>query len=291
MRVVVHVGMPKAGSTAMQETLAANREEMLREHGIDYWQADDEPFPNHNSLYESLNEEDWDEARRRAHELLNHAILRGASVCLISNEMLLLLADRPAILERLPSIFGPGARVEYLIYLRDFRKFLRSYLLQLFANGTFNVEDDQLARFYCDLVRNYAQSGSPCTIINYEKATAESDVLAELVRHCSGHTPRVAAYKANVSPSRPAAHYALAGIVCRLTAVSRNVHVNSGEIDKLRLTMEALYDDDPQLRATIDQYEKLLAPAVDRYIEVALAALSDEQRKFLAAQGHDLSST
>lgn len=274
----------------MQEALAGHRDVVLREHGIDYWQAEDEQFPNHNGLYESLNRGDWKEAERRAHELLNHARLVGANVCLVSNEMLILLADRPETLHRLPSIFGPAASVEYLIYLRDLRTFLRSYIMQLFANGTFNIEDDQLARFYCDLVRNYTLSGSPCTIINYEKAKSESDVFVELIRHCSGQTPRFATRKTNVSPSRPLAHYALAGIVSRLSAVSGDVHINSRDIDNLRVTLETLYDDDAQLQAALDRYEQLLRPAVGRYIEVTLAALSKEHLEFLAAHGNDLSS-
>lgn len=283
MRVVMHVGMPKAGSTAMQEALAAHRTEILESYGIDYWQAADEIFPNHNALFESLNRENWGEAQRRAHEVVDHARQSGASVCLLSSEMFLLLADRPDILRRLSSVFGEcAAQVEYLIYLRDLRSFLRSYLTQLFANGTFNVEDDQIAVFYCNLVQSYANSGPSCTIINYERATRGGGVLAELIRHCSGRMCSLPLSKLNVTPARPIAHYALAGIVSRLTAVSNGVHINAREIDELRIAMESMYDGDADVREAIARYEVLLQPALDRYIDTAIAALSSEQIKFLA---------
>ena len=283
MRVVVHVGMPKAGSTAIQETLSAHRTEILRDYGIDYWQEDDEVFPNHHSLYTCLERGDLARAKEKMSAVLAHARNSGATTCFISNEMFILLAANQASLSDFRTTLGHEGEFEFLVYLRDLRHFLRSYIVQLLANGTFAIEDDGIASFYCHLIQNFYNSGTLCTILNYDTAVRRGDLAAHLVSFLSGKECSLRSRRVNITPPRPVAHYAIAGLVSRLSAITNAVHVNEEKINDLRIAMETAYDLDAGLQQGIRRYEDFLVPVLSEYIETSMRRLTLEQRAFLQA--------
>lgn len=188
LRVLLHIGQHKTGSTALQSTLWDDRERLL-EHGVLYPTAGHmRPFPDflapsHNGLFFGLIDhrgsgtwETTDEMRDRlAAEVAEHDI----HTVLISSERGFMVRDQGAgVLERLDEVV-PGDK-DVVAYLRRPDRFLASYHRQLIEMGRRGLgalhDPARLAELegtfqidYVGALRPYDERYGPVALHDYER--------------------------------------------------------------------------------------------------------------------------
>lgn len=117
MEYILHIGLPKTGSTSLQSAFHGNRE-ALRRNGVAYPQtgySSASPQPHHKSLLDVLN----GIAPRQAYMPENWAVgfqteIAGADICVVSCEGFSFLSDPEAV-----ASFFPRGRTRVVMYVRE----------------------------------------------------------------------------------------------------------------------------------------------------------------------------
>jgi hypothetical protein len=128
-KVILHIGLPKTGSTALQQALYLAREELLRQGVLYPAQVHREEDPKHNFVLDLLR-------NGRAYDLGSERGYRAASRIVISNEALsndfyFHGSERNRQLAELMRAHG---ELEICMVLRREREWLRSYYKQAVIN-------------------------------------------------------------------------------------------------------------------------------------------------------------
>jgi hypothetical protein len=155
--LVVHIGLPKTGTTAAQEFFAANHGRLLRA-GVRWSQA--VPGPNHAHLAVAFSERrstistamavtsptDRDRLRRRLHDRLAHEA-RAGHVQLLSSEHLAAQLRRPAEVAALADfLHGLADQVVVLVALRRVDYWLPSSYSEAVHGGSVRRLDAEFVR-------------------------------------------------------------------------------------------------------------------------------------------------
>lgn len=191
MKVLLHIGQHKTGSTALQSTLREDRDRLI-EHGILYPEIGHlRPFPNflaaaHNGLFFGLIErqggpDHWETLDEMRDRLAAQVAEHDPHTVLISSERAFMVADQgpDAVLGRLDETV-PGDK-EVVAYLRRPDRFLSSYHRQLIEMGRRGLgplhEPERLAALqrtfqldYVRALRPYDERYGPVTLHHYEAA-------------------------------------------------------------------------------------------------------------------------
>jgi len=140
-RIIFHIGTPKTATTAIQNTLAANRD-ALRKKGVLYPATDRPPFPNHhkhNSLFKAVSGSEF-EAERNL--ILSEFEASGCHTMVLSAEGLSgVPLDRLGFLRQL----AQGFETQTVCFLRRQDLFLESWWNQRVKRGD---EADSVEMFY-----------------------------------------------------------------------------------------------------------------------------------------------
>src|SRR6266567_3225158 len=168
MRVVLHVGMPKAGSTSIQNAMLAHADLLVR-HGISFT-AGDPDFTSDHELYGLT--------LARAEKMLSAAIdsklaaaeEQGAKTTVFSAERLFTLAQEPELSSLLDVFRSRTNDFEIVIVVRALERFLRSYLRQLIDNGMFYLDDLDQAAWCAACVRTFWELPERVTAIALREA-------------------------------------------------------------------------------------------------------------------------
>lgn len=181
-RVILHIGMPKSGTTALQHTLRANRELLLR-HGIIYPAGGGLPV-NHNILvvpflaaeklprifrqvYEGKPERRLEDVRQVIQRVAELARAKRAHTVILSGEMLF-KALTPENVEQLRSmLLSIGDRITVVAYVRHPAKFYLSMAQQAIKASSQMPEPK--GRPFRKVLDSYAGVGDEMIVNAYDR--------------------------------------------------------------------------------------------------------------------------
>jgi hypothetical protein len=137
MKLVLHVGPNKSGSTLIQNVLRENEETLVR-HGI-WYRKIDEYFANHHSFYRSIAEADGAKANQLAADFIADAQSLHCSTLIVSHENLWDLVRDTGAMDTLKQSLLENTlfdEVTCVVLSRSREAWFRSYCLQLVRNGS-----------------------------------------------------------------------------------------------------------------------------------------------------------
>lgn len=199
---IVHIGLPKTGSTSLQALLQKNKTS-LREQGFDFYTGWYSSRRNHNELYlstirdgvdtfGSLRDPRINKAKMRARTRLEIAaqFSRTARHKVIFSAEGLSFLRTPKECRRLKALFPTQTAFRILLVLRDRTEWLSSYEQQIYKvkgrkasnnpKSSLYVGDGTWLTDFSDLEDAYSQVFGKVELIQYDRETVLSDVLGRI---------------------------------------------------------------------------------------------------------------
>ncbi len=275
MRAFVHVGMPKAGSTAIQLSLAAREQDWLRGYGIYYgpldlrFKNDFDIYCAHKAARTSLVR-DLLVTRRRAAADVN------AKKVVFSCERFFEIAENPEEFREFVRYFEDifEGSVEFIVVYRDLRSFIKSHATQLLYNGGITYGNLGLAFWIVRMLKAHYDLPFPVNFLNYNLAKKESCLNATFLELVSGQPCNEKERFENITPSRPLAYASVLGQICKIEALLQNEDINSHEIDSVRGSINERFDQ-VWLSSAEQTGEKDLFNLLSRFLEDRIAKYAD----------------
>jgi hypothetical protein len=289
MKAYVHVGMPKAGSTAIQLGLAEREPELLRGHGI-YYGPLDLRFRNDFDVYCAHKAgrkpfvRDLLLTRRRA------ATDVGAKKVVFSCERFFEIAENPQEFSEFVQYFEDifeGA-VEFIVVYRDPRSFIKSHATQLLYNGGITYGNMGLAFWVARMLRAHYDLRFAVNFINYNRAKKKACLNATFLELVSGEPCHERERFENITPSRPLAYASVLGQICKIEALLQNADINSHEIDLVRSSVSERFDhvwlssaERTEEKDLFGSLSRLLEDRIEKYADFSIRRLDESTVRFL----------
>ena len=285
-KVVIHLGMPKAGSTSIQLALHAAQESILACNGI--WFAPLDAAFNDCIMYDMLAANDLASLRRYAEAKMWAAARAGADVVIFSAERLFTIEDVKKRMRQLAEAMQPwAAEVSFAVVAREIRDFLRSYIVQMIYNVEVTLEDHGLAEWVIDQVGLITESGLPVDVIALDVPDGDRNLAERLVSMSTAREVEIALTRANVTPSRPLLYALTEGLVARMRAIELGIDINATELDSFRTAFATAYDDsvhstsDPgEVYRVLQRMNKIVEDHIAEYIDCCLQECPAEKLAF-----------
>jgi hypothetical protein len=296
LRLIIHVGLNKAGSTSLQNVLLDNKAMLRQQFGIYYETGyGAQGFQNHYDFYKHLNEGDAEAAGGYLQRYVSDAVAASTHTAMISSEDLFFLTGYPVkfgdFMELLRGV--EGVDVEFFLILRSFESWARSYLMQLVANGAFCTSEgfaeyEDLATFIANGIRFFEAGGFPMTFADLRLGRKPGG----LVNNVMNVLGFVTKFEDRIDNSTGASRYftaeILTGMTCGLRAKLENLHPNSPAIDVFRTEIQSVINERSSDRAVaeiLNIFEQHLRFDINRLIEKSLYRLSTADRDLLVKYG------
>ena len=147
VKLYVHMGMPKCGSTTVQNMASRLSTDLREKYGIYYGRLD-VVYNNHYSFSNICRAaSDLQGGINYLNEILRNALDQSCNAALVSSEELFYVLEDPKqkyFFENCIKDSGFSKEVEFILVHRDFRAFALSYIRQLMANGRYVCSKDNL---------------------------------------------------------------------------------------------------------------------------------------------------
>lgn len=296
LHLIIHVGLNKTGSTSLQNALFANKVMLRQQHGLYYETGyGSDGFQNHYDFYKLLATGDYDAAREYLQRYVSDAVAVSAHTAMISSENLFFLSNCPhqfsSFIELLKDL--DWLDVEILLIIRSFESWMRSYIMQLIANGAFCANDEfavyeDMATFIANGIRGFEAWGGGLTVADL-RLGQEPGGLVNNVMNVLGFATEFGDWRDNTTgESRYFTAEILSGMTCGLRAKLENIHPNSPAIDSFRTKIRAVINERSSDRAVaeiMDVFEQHLRFDINRLIEKSIDRLSVSNRDLFAKYG------
>lgn len=189
LKVIIHIGMPKCGSTSIQNHLFLTRESLAHDHGI-YYYPSSQKFPHHREISDLVAAfNNIDELKRLLVQQVESATADNCHTIFISSEDLFYLLERTEKIDFLARAlrevgFLPD-QISYVLVHRDLKKFYNSYLKQLVSNGSSLVDQDLLGLcdFQIGLIRNFFNLGGHRLAISLDQTKKNGGLLKVFIEN------------------------------------------------------------------------------------------------------------
>lgn len=181
-RVILHIGMPKCGTTALQHTLRANRRLLLKK-GVIYPAGGELPA-NHNILiapfvpaaklprifrqvYEGKPEQRLEDVRQVIRSVAAQAREMDANTVILSGEMLFKALNRKNAEQLRSMLLSIGDRITVVVYVRHPAKFYLS-MAQQGIKASFQIPEPK-GRAFRKILESYAGVGDEMLVSAYDR--------------------------------------------------------------------------------------------------------------------------
>lgn len=181
-RVILHIGMPKSGTTALQNTLRANRKLLLK-HGIIYPAGGGLPA-NHNILvvpflsagklprifreiYKDKPEQRLEDVLQVIRGVADQARKKGAHTVILSGEMLFKALTEENVDQLRSMLLSIGDRITVVAYVRHPAKFYLS-MAQQAIKASFRIPQPK-GRGFRKILESYARVGDEMIVNAYDR--------------------------------------------------------------------------------------------------------------------------
>lgn len=291
MKLFIHVGMNKAGSTSIQNTLAAQSAWLLENHGI-YYPLVGSDFKNHYDFYELIHHGNGIEINNYLNQIFDTAVALNAKSVVLSSEDLFLMASSSIDFNNFVEALGHFNHVEKKIILvaRHPRTWIKSHLGQLISNGAFAIDENakrylELASVVVKCIKTYISYNHDLELISYKISQADGSLVGDFFRRIGveleGDWERV---ENQTGSERFFSMEGLIGLICGFRAFNHQVHPNSPEIDILRGELRDLSDSlsrKTDVAHLLNPLERNLRHDLELLIENSILQLSKGDLDFL----------
>ena len=288
MRAYVHVGMPKAGSTAIQLSMNAQETDLLQNHGI-HFGPQDLRFRNDFDIYCACAEGQRDRFRELLTKRREIALESKAEKVIFSCERFFELAEDPTNFSSFVQCFADifDEQLEFIVVYRDLRSFIKSHATQLIYNGGITYGNLGLSLWIVRLLQAYFDLAFKVTFINFNIARVDSGLYNTFLGLITGEEKRERERYENITPRRSLAYASILGQICKLESVLQNADINSATIDFLRGTINdecdrMLSNGESAVEMNIlNHLGGLLEDRITRYADVSIGRLDASAREFV----------
>lgn len=275
-KVVIHLGMPKAGSTSIQLALRAAQETALTPNRIWFTPVGD-AF-NDCAIYDMLVTQNLDGLRQYSEAKICTAANAGADVVIFSAERLFTLDRAQEQIVLLGEIMqGWATEVTFVVVIRDLAEFLRSYITQMIYNADVTLEDNGLAKWVIGQMQAIGNCGFPVDFLGLHAGKHDCNIAERLVGASTGRKLDIPLERANVTPSRPLIYALAEGLTARIHAIDSGDDVNATGLDAFRTDFATAYDNsvyaasDPgEVYRVLMRLNKIIEDQITEYIDRCL---------------------
>lgn len=291
MKLYLHVGMTKSGSTSIQNAFSQHRDVILERYGIAY-PVPETSFQNHHELYTLL----CGASREPVQMYLKHACetarRTGAQAVLLSSEDIFLLPNLPEkmqyLTEALQALKDVETRIVFVV--RHPRTWMRSHIAQLLSNGAFALDEysDRYAGLPQNLVqciRAYQVLDPGILLLSYGGATAKGTLIKDFFALLDVSLEENWERNDNTTGNdRFYSMEAQIGLLCGLRAFNYKSHPNSKSTDTLRSSLRDLVDSmskNPSVARLLNPLEAILRHELNVLIDYSISIMSPEDQEYL----------
>lgn len=181
-RVILHIGMPKSGTTALQQTLRANRKLLLK-HGVIYPAGGSLPA-NHNILvapflspgklprifqqvYKDKPEQRLEDVRQVIQAVVEQARQKNAHTVILSGEMLFKTLTQENVDRLRAMLLSIGERITVVAYVRHPANFYLS-MAQQAIKASYRLPEPR-GRGFRKVLESYARVGDEMIVNAYDR--------------------------------------------------------------------------------------------------------------------------
>jgi hypothetical protein len=287
MKLVIHAGMPKAGSTSIQNILFENRDSFLQDYGL-FYPTPEGSFHNHFDFYKLVSMADKQRAQEYLQEIVAFAKRYEARTIVLSSEDLFFLPSHDEAFQILLDVVSDDVTVvpSFFLVVRHPNTWIRSHLMQIISNGAFAMDENsnryvELGQFVAQNTRRFLNSGLPATLIPYTQISSNGGIISAFFDSLGISDVPFRNRLDNVTgKERFFSAEMLVGLVCGLRALnSDNLHVNSPEIDSLRRTLREAIDSaagDQVFSKVFNSFENVITAEISKVIARSCEMLSTE---------------
>ncbi|MFZ5775632.1 MAG: hypothetical protein ACOY3Z_09140 [Thermodesulfobacteriota bacterium] len=296
LRLIVHIGMNKTGSTSIQNTLSEAKDRLREQSGFFYdTEMDSSGFQNHYQLFVWAAKGDQNKIRTYLEQYVNMAMSFSARTAMLSSEEFFSLTSHPSLfhifIESLQSL--DHVDVELLLVVRPFSDWARSFLMQLVSNGAFCINEgfyeyELLASNIANGIRMLETCGVPISILPLSLGKNPGGLTNNVMRTLGFESAFEDRHDNATGTKRFFTAEFLSGLACGLRARLEGLHPNSPEIDKFRTKIRSIIDDRSQnnvVAEILDFYEQHIRYDVERLITKMVEKLSDADRQLFTKHG------
>lgn len=280
LKVFIHVGVPKGGSTSFQNALQGAGEDFLCSHRISY--LPDGGSNNNSEIYKIIQNQDCRSLINYIFRILEYAVQMGAENIIISCETLFNIDNFKEKVKILLEIFDSiSVQVEFLLVIRELQSHLNSYLRQNLYNGSISLDDTQLASWVVGQMMGLVRSGFAVRVLQFEDLVSSGNLPSAILQRMGFPNILLTSERANVTPDRPLLYALAEGTLARLEAIKRSIDINSLDLDIYRTTLREKYDAMAHRdNSAILQISSEIENEVARYIDDSIASMPDDCRRF-----------
>lgn len=253
--------MPKCGSTSIQNTIEQNTPALLKDHGI-YYDPQHHEFNNDYHAYELVVRNAEDDLARYVDNKLERAAKNGAGRVLFSSENLFSIAEDRTQLSLFVSVLEKvNLPCTLIIVIRMLEQFMKSYILQLIANGSVSFTNLGLANWILRVFNSFHATHFDTAVISLDRCREQKELVRKFVSVITGYEVLIVDRVDNVTPKRPVLYTALEGQICKFQSLNLNTNINGYEMDHLRMALSKQFDQ--IYRSAEDRGERGLGELID----------------------------
>ncbi len=237
MKLILHVGFPKCGSTSLQNSLFDNSGR-LAETGISYMPRGSE-FRNHHALAVlSRSPNTYPEFKQQLICLLDSARASGMKAVLVSSEEFVYSVESDSLANGFEAVLreaidATSVEVEIVAIIRDPRKFFRSYMLQNAANGaSIDPGFKRFFEFFIKIIRRFIDMNLPVKILSMDQVSVRDGLVPYFYKEILQYTNFEAReHIDNVLAKRTFVSEVIVGRISQMNSYLGTNHINSPQID------------------------------------------------------------
>jgi hypothetical protein len=291
MKLYLHVGMTKAGSTSIQNAFSEHREIILGKYGILYPEPGTS-FQNHHELYQLIWNGDPEPVKAYLEGACALARSAKAQRLLLSSEDMFLLPNTPAkmlcLAEVLRALEGVEARIVFVV--RHPRTWMRSHIAQLLSNGAFALDEysdryTELPQNIVECIKAFLAMDQRMLLMSYRRSTANGTLVRDFFGLLDIALEEDWERNDNVTgKDRFYSMEAQIGLLCGLRALNYKSHPNSKSTDALRSSIRELVDSmskNPSVARLLNPLEAILRHELNILIDNSISKLSLADHEFL----------
>lgn len=289
MKALVHVGMPKAGSTSVQLALRRNSDALLQRYGVysepGTGEINDWPLYNYLISGSTAAVEDYVGRKLEAGRKI------GAELVIFSAERLFALPEIvPQMGLLLDALERKSAQVEVAVVVRSLRDFLNSYIKQLIANSSLVLDDKYLASWIIFQLKAVIGLPSTVKLVSMESESRDGRLVSNFLSRILGRDVEIAELRENVSSRRPFWFISMLGHSCKFRAALMERDINSLEVDEYRISFEEKFDaivaqqkfdtisaqQESDLDSFLKTVDSILVDEIENYISTSINAVTPD---------------
>jgi len=290
VKLILHVGFPKCGSTSLQNSLFENSENLLKA-GVSY-RPDNSKFRSHHVLAAlSRSPRHYEEFKQHLVQQLDAAHTAGAGIVLISHEEFVYSGESDSLARGFEQalrevVDKAGVDVEIVVVVREPGRFMRSYMLQKVANGDTIVDPGlpHFFEFFIHIVRRFIGMRWPVKVLSMDQMATGGGLVPQFYAQVLGLPEFPVAERVdNVLAKRTFVTEMMIGQVCAMAAHMAGNHINSAQIDFDRERLREFVDSSAQhseVAIFLDRMEREYLRVFERIVESSISHTPHEDWTF-----------